>query len=67
MTLITGRGYQLTQAEVPMVAAKGLKITHEVYDGVQAVNNKLQGVNDKMLGVDDKVQGIEFYVLFPSM
>jgi len=39
---------QLTQDEVRMAAAEGLKATHEV-------DNKVQGVNDKMKDVGDKV------------
>jgi archaellum component FlaC len=68
-----GRLDRLTQDEVRMAAAQGLKATHEIDDKVQAiegtvhavddkvkgVESKLQGVDDKVQGVDDKVQGVD--------
>jgi len=43
-----GRLDRLTQDEVRMAAAEGLKATHEV-------DNKVQGVDDKMRDVGGKV------------
>ena len=43
-----GRLDRLTQDEVRMAAAQGLKATHEVDD-------KVQGVDDRVRDVDDKV------------
>ena len=43
-----GRLDRLTQDEVRMATAEGLKATHEV-------DNKVQGVDDKMRDVGDKV------------
>jgi hypothetical protein len=54
-----GRLDQLTQDEVRMAAAQGLKATHEVDDKVQGVDTKVQGVDTKVQGVDAKVQGVE--------
>ena len=52
-----GRLDRLTEDEVRMAAAEGLKATHEV-------NNKVQGVDDKMRDVGDKVDlivdGVQF-------
>ena len=53
-----GRLDQLTQDEVRMAAAQGLKATHEVDNKVQAIDDKVQGVEDTVQGVDDKVQGV---------
>jgi hypothetical protein len=39
---------RLTQDEVRMAAAQGLKATHEVDDKVQGVDNKVRGVDDKI-------------------
>ena len=50
-----GRLDQLTQDEVRMAAAQGLKATHEVDDKVQGVDNKVQGVNERVRDVDDKI------------
>jgi hypothetical protein len=50
-----GRLDRLTQDEVRMAAAQGLKATHEVYDIVQDVDNKVQGVDDRVRDVDDKI------------
>ena len=64
---------RLTQDEVRMAAAQGLKATHEVDEKVQAVDDtvhavdnkvrtvedKVQVVDDKVQGVDDKVQGVD--------
>ena len=50
-----GRLDRLTQDEVRMAAAQGLKATHEVDDKVKIVEGKVQGVDDKVQGVDDKI------------
>ena len=63
---------QLTQEEVRMAAAQGLKATCAVRDGVKSVDDRVQGVgsdvqqvdiyvqrvDDKVQGVDDKVQQV---------
>jgi uncharacterized protein YhaN len=43
-----GRLDQLTQDEVRMAAAQGLKATHEVDNKVQAIDDKVQQVTDDM-------------------
>jgi hypothetical protein len=48
----------LTQDEVRMAAAQGLKATHEVDDKVKTVEGKVQGVDDKVQGVDDRVRDV---------
>ena len=60
---------RLTQEEVRMAAAQGLKATHVVHDEVkvvddhiQRVDSHVQGVDDKVQGVDDKVQGVDDHV-----
>jgi hypothetical protein len=50
-----GRLERLTQDEVRMTAAQGLKATHEVDDNVKTVEGKVQGVDDRVRDVDDKV------------
>jgi hypothetical protein len=50
-----GRLDRLTQDEVRMAAAQGLKATHEVDDKVQGVSTKVQGVEDRVRDVDDKI------------
>jgi len=54
-----GRLDRLTQDEVRMAAAEGLKTAHVVDNRVQAIDDKVQGVDDKVQGVDDKVQGVD--------
>ena len=49
----------LTQDEVRMAAAQGLKATHEVDDNVKTVEGKVQGVDDKVQDVDNEVQGVD--------
>ena len=39
---------RLTQEEVRMAAAQGLKATHTVHDEVKGVDNKVQQVTDHM-------------------
>ena len=43
-----GRLDRLTQDEVRMAAAQGLKVTHEVDDKVQGVGDRVRDVGDKM-------------------
>ena len=50
-----GRLDRLTQDEVRMAAAQGLKATHGVDDKVQGVDNKVQGVDERVRDVDDKM------------
>ena len=54
-----GRLDRLTQDEVRMAAAQGLKATHEVDDKVKTVEGKVQGVDDKVQGVDDIVRDVD--------
>jgi len=54
-----GRLDRLTQDEVRMAAAQGLKATHEVDNKVQAVDDKVQAVDDKVQAVEDTVQGVD--------
>src|SRR6266705_1388555 len=61
-----GRLDQLTQDEVRMAAAQGLKATHEVDDKVQAIEGTVHAVDDKvktvegnLRSVDNKVQGVD--------
>jgi len=51
-----GRLDRLTQDEVGMAAAQGLKATHEVDDKVKTVEGKVQGVDNKIDLVIDGVQ-----------
>jgi len=61
-----GRLDRLTQDEVRMAAAQGLKATHSVNEKVRVVDDKVQGVDDKVQGIDDKmsviVDGVQFIV-----
>ena len=57
---------RLTQDEVRMAAAQGLKATHEVNDKVKTVGGKVQGVDDRVRDVDDKIDliiGGVYYVV----
>jgi archaellum component FlaC len=49
---------RLTQEEVRMAAAEGLKATHGVDDKVQVVHDKVQRVDEKVQHVDDHVQRV---------
>jgi hypothetical protein len=49
---------RLTQEEVRMAVAEGLKVTHGVDDKVQHVDNKVQDVDDHVQRVGDEVQGV---------
>ena len=46
---------RLTQDEVRMAAAQGLKATHEVDDNVKIVEGKVQGVDNRVRDVDGKM------------
>ncbi len=50
-----GRLDQLTQDEVRMAAAQGLKATHEVDDKVQTIKGEVHAVDDRVRDVDDKI------------
>jgi transcription initiation factor IIF auxiliary subunit len=50
-----GRLDRLTQEEVRMAAAQGLKATHDVDDHVQQVDDKVQGIEDKVQQVADHI------------
>ena len=54
-----GRLDRLTQDEVRMAAAQGLKATRGVDDKVQGVDTKVQGVDAKVQGVEDRVRDVE--------
>jgi len=54
-----GRLDRLTQDEVGMTAAQGLKATHEVDDKVQAIEGTVNAVDDKVKTVEGKVQGVD--------
>jgi len=54
-----GRLDQLTQEEVRMAAAQGLKATHEVDEKVQVVDDKVQGVDGKVQGVDNRMRDVD--------
>ena len=54
-----GRLDQLTQDEVRMAAAQGLKATHEVDNKVHAVDDKVKTVEVNLRSVDNKVQGVD--------
>jgi archaellum component FlaC len=46
---------KLTQEEVRMATAEGLKVTH-------GIDNKVEDVSDKVKGVDNKVQDVHLKV-----
>jgi len=46
---------QLTQEEVRMAAAQGLKATHAVHDEVKSVDDHIQQVDDKVQQVVDDI------------
>ncbi|KAH9996977.1 hypothetical protein BJV74DRAFT_794986 [Russula compacta] len=50
---------RLTQEEVRMAAAQGLKATHEVDGKVQGVDDKVQDVDKKVQGVEDRVRDVD--------
>ena len=50
---------RLTQEEVRMAAAQGLKATHAVHDEVKSVGDRVQGVGSHVQRVDDKVQSVD--------
>ena len=49
---------RLTQEEVRMTAAQGLKATHAVHDEVKGVGGHIQQVDAHVQGVDNKVQQV---------
>ena len=49
---------RLTQEEVRMAAAQGLKATHVVHDEVKGVDGHIQQVDSHVQGVDNKVQQV---------
>ena len=53
---------RLTQEEVRMAVAEGLKVTHGVDDKVQHVDNKVQDVDEHVQRVGDEVQGVDDHV-----
>ena len=65
-----GRLDRLTQDEVRMAAAQGLKATHEVDDKVQGVDNKVRGVDGRVRDVDDKIDlvidGVQLTLAHPA-
>ncbi|KAH9974187.1 hypothetical protein BJV74DRAFT_782557 [Russula compacta] len=50
---------RLTEEEIRMAAAQGLKATHDVHTSVEGVNNKVQQVDDKVQDVDKNGQGVD--------
>ena len=50
---------RLTQDEVRMAAAQGLKATHEVHETVQAVDDKAQSIDNKVQAVNDTVHAVD--------
>ena len=50
---------RLTQEEVRMATAQGLKATHVVHDEVKGVDGHVQQVDTHVQGVDDRVQGVD--------
>ena len=53
---------QLTQEEVRMAAAQGLKATHAVHDEVKSVDGHIQQVDNKVQGVGSDVQQVNVHV-----
>jgi hypothetical protein len=49
---------RLTQEEVRMAAAEGLKATHGVDNKVQAVHDEVQGINNTVLDVNSHVKQV---------
>ena len=54
-----GRLERLTQDEVRMAAAQGLKATHLVDEKVQAIDDKAQSIDNKVQAVDDTVHSVD--------
>ena len=50
-----GRLDRLTQDEVRMAAAQGLKATHDVDEKVQVIKGEVHAVDDRVRDVDDKI------------
>ena len=53
---------RLTQEEVRMAAAQGLKATHVVHDGVKSIDNHIQQVDDRVQGVGSDLKQVDIHV-----
>ena len=53
---------RLTQEEVRMAAAQGLKATHAVHDEVKSVDGHIRQVDDRVQGVGSDVQHVDIHV-----
>jgi len=53
---------KLTQEEVRMATAEGLKATHGIDNKVEDVGDKVKGVDNKIQGVDKKIHGVHVRV-----
>jgi methyl-accepting chemotaxis protein len=53
---------RLTQEEVRMAAAQGLRATHVVRDEVKGVGDHIHQVDTHVQGVDGKVQGVDDHI-----
>ena len=53
---------RLTQEEVRMAAAQGLKATHAVHDEVRSVDGHIQQVDDRVRNVGSDVQQVDVHV-----
>jgi hypothetical protein len=47
---------KLTQDEIRMVAAQGLKAAHHIDDRMIGVSSEVQAVSDKVEGVDERLR-----------
>ena len=50
---------RLTQDEVRMAAAQGLKATHSVDEKVRAINDKAQSIDNRVQAFDDTVHAVD--------
>ena len=50
-----GRLDRLTQDEIRMAVAQGLKATHEAHDEMQAINVKARSIDNEVKAVDDAI------------
>ena len=53
---------QLTQEEVRMAAAQGLRTTHAVHGEVKSVDDHIQQVDDRVRGIGSDVQQVDILV-----
>ena len=53
---------RLTQEEVRMAAAQGLKATHAVHEEVKSADDHIQRVDDRVQGVGSDVQQVDTHV-----